>query len=253
MIEGKRLAVVLPAYQAAATLEMTWRGLPRELIDDVILVDDASTDDTAALARKLGITTITHARNRGYGANQKTCYKAALAAGADVVVMVHPDYQYDPRLVTPLAAMVASGVYDVVLGSRIIGGGAISGGMPAWKYVANRALTLIENVLLGTKLSEFHTGFRGFAREVLEALPLDANADDFVFDNEMLAQCIVAGYRIGEISCPARYFPEASSIGFARSLTYGAGVLRVSLSGWLHRTGVWSTPLFSGIRARATH
>jgi glycosyltransferase involved in cell wall biosynthesis len=251
MLDGKRIAVVLPAYQAAATLEVTWRNLPRDIVDDVILVDDASTDDTVALARRLGITTIEHPKNRGYGGNQKTCYKAALAAGADVVVMLHPDYQYDPRLVTPMAAMVASGVYDVVLGSRILGGGAMAGGMPAWKYLANRVLTLVENLLLGTKLSEFHTGFRGFARGVLEALPLESNSEDFVFDNEMLAQCIVGGFRIGEISCPARYFAEASSIGFARSIVYGAGVLRVAALGCLHRIGVWSSPLFTGIRRDA--
>jgi hypothetical protein len=198
-----------------------------------------------------GIATIAHPENRGYGGNQKTCYKAALATGADVVVMLHPDYQYDPRLVTPMAAMVASDVYDVVLGSRILGGGAMAGGMPAWKYVANRALTLIENLLLGTKLSEFHTGFRGFSRGVLEALPLAGNSDDYVFDNEMLVQCIVAGYRIGEISCPARYFAEASSIGLGRSIVYGAGVLRVALQGCLHRTGLWSGPPFAGLPPRA--
>jgi glycosyltransferase involved in cell wall biosynthesis len=251
MLDGKRIAVVLPAYQAATTLEITWRHLPRDIVDDVILVDDASTDETVALARKLGIATIAHPQNRGYGGNQKTCYGAALATGADVVVMLHPDYQYDPRLVTPMAAMVASGVYDVVLGSRILGGGAMRGGMPVWKYAANRALTLVENVLLGTKLSEFHTGFRGFSRDVLGALPLESNSDDYVFDNEMLAQCIVAGFRIGEISCPARYFAEASSIGLARSLVYGTGVLRVALQGGMHRTGLWSSRLFSGIRPRA--
>jgi glycosyltransferase involved in cell wall biosynthesis len=251
MLDGKRIAVVLPAYQAAATLEITWRNLPHDIVDGVILVDDASTDDTAALARNLGIATIAHPKNRGYGGNQKTCYKAALATGADVVVMVHPDYQYDPRLVTPMAAMVASGVYDVVLGSRILTGGAIQGGMPAWKYVANRVLTAIENLLLGSKLSEFHTGFRGFSRGVLEALPLESNSDDYVFDNEMLVQCIVGGFRIGEISCPARYFAEASSIGLARSIVYGAGVLRVALQGLMYRLGLSSNPLFTEIRPRA--
>jgi len=248
MLDGKRIAVVLPAYQAAATLEQTYRDLPHDIVDTVILVDDASTDDTARLARDLGIHTVTHPQNRGYGANQKTCYREALSTGADIVVMVHPDYQYDPRLVTPMAAMVASDVYDVVLGSRILGGGAMRGGMPAWKYVANRALTLVENLMLGSKLSEFHTGFRGFARHVLERLPLERNSDDFVFDNEMLAQCIVGGYRIGEISCPTRYFEEASSIDLPRSIMYGAGVLRVALQGMLARAGIPAGGGFDGLR-----
>jgi len=248
MLDGKRIAVVLPAYQAAATLEQTYRDLPHDIVDTVILVDDASTDDTARLARDLGIHTVTHPQNRGYGANQKTCYREALSTGADIVVMVHPDYQYDPRLVTPMAAMVASDVYDVVLGSRILGGGAMRGGMPAWKYAANRALTLVENLMLGSKLSEFHTGFRGFARRVLERLPLERNSDDFVFDNEMLAQCIVGGYRIGEISCPTRYFEEASSIDLPRSIMYGAGVLRVALQGMLARAGIPAGGGFDGLR-----
>jgi len=248
MLDGKRIAVVLPAYQAAATLEQTYRDLPHDIVDTVILVDDASTDDTARLARDLGIHTVTHPQNRGYGANQKTCYREALSTGADIVVMVHPDYQYDPRLVTPMAAMVASDVYDVVLGSRILGGGAMRGGMPAWKYAANRALTLVENLMLGSKLSEFHTGFRGFARHVLERLPLERNSDDFVFDNEMLAQCIVGGYRIGEISCPTRYFEEASSIDLPRSIMYGAGVLRVALQGMLARAGIPAGGGFDGLR-----
>jgi glycosyltransferase involved in cell wall biosynthesis len=248
MLDGKKIAVVLPAYQAEATLEVTYRSLPLDIVDEVILVDDASTDDTTALARRLGIRTITHPHNRGYGGNQKTCYTAALATGADIIVMVHPDYQYDPRLVTPMAAMVASGVYEVVLGSRILAGSAMDGGMPAWKYAANRALTLVENLLLGSKLSEFHTGFRGYARHVLEALPLGANSDDFVFDNELLVQCIVGRYRIGEISCPARYFPEASSINLRRSIVYGFGVLRVTLQGFLFRVGLYHHPRFDGLR-----
>jgi glycosyltransferase involved in cell wall biosynthesis len=251
MLNGRNIVVVLPAYQAGATLEATWRGLPHEIVDSVILVDDASTDDTVALARRLGLRTIVHPRNRGYGANQKTCYAAALDAGADIVVMVHPDYQYDPALVMPMAAMIASGVYDVVLGSRILGGGALRGGMPGWKYVANRALTLVENLLLGAKLSEYHSGYRAYARGVLEALPLELNSDDFVFDNEFLVQCIVGGFRIGEISCPTRYFPEASSINLRRSIVYGFGVLRATVQGALYRMGLSRHPRFARVRRAA--
>lgn len=244
MLLGQKVVVVLPAYQAVQTLERTWEALPRDLIDEIILVDDASTDGTAELAHSLGIKTIVHSDNKGYGANQKTCYEAALAAGADVIVMVHPDYQYDPRLVPAMAGMVASGVYDVVLGSRILGGGALSGGMPWWKYVANRALTLCENLLLGAKLSEYHTGYRAYHRRVLEALPLQHNSDDFVFDNEFLAQVIVTGFRVGEVSCPTRYFAEASSINLRRSIIYGLGVLRVSLEGFLCRIGLRRHPRY---------
>jgi glycosyltransferase involved in cell wall biosynthesis len=251
MLSGKRIVVVLPAYQAEATLERTYRGLPPGIVDEVILVDDASTDDTVALARRLGLRTVVHPRNRGYGANQKTCYAEALAAGADIVVMLHPDYQYEPALVAPMAAMIASGVYDVVLGSRIIGGGALAGGMPVWKYAANRALTLFENLMLGAKLSEYHTGYRAYSRRVLESVPLELNSDDFVFDNEFLVQCIVAGFRVGEISCPTRYFAEASSINLRRSIVYGFGVLRATVQGWLHRRGLSSNPMFD-IR-RDTH
>lgn len=244
MLHGQKIVVVLPAYHAAQTLEQTYRALPMDVVDEVILVDDASTDGTADLARALGIHTIVHPDNLGYGGNQKTCYRAALDAGADVVVMVHPDYQYEPRLVSAMAGMIVSGVYDVVLGSRILGGGSLRGGMPLWKYVANRALTFCENLLLGAKLSEYHTGYRAFHRSVLETVPLESNSDDFVFDNEFLAQVIVGGFRMGEISCPTRYFPEASSINLRRSIVYGFGVLRVSLEGALHRWGVRRHPRY---------
>ena len=228
MINGKRIVVVLPAYNAEKTLEATVRELP-DIVDESILVDDHSSDATAVTARRLGLTVEVHPRNRGYGGNQKTCYARAMAAGADVVVMLHPDYQYNPLLVTPIATMLAYGVYDVALGSRILGGGALRGGMPRYKYVSNRFLTLIQNLFMGAKLSEYHTGFRAFSRELLAALPLEDNSDDFVFDNQILAQAVLIGARIGEISCPTRYFPEASSINFRRSAIYGLGVLRTSL------------------------
>jgi glycosyltransferase involved in cell wall biosynthesis len=228
MLHGKRVVVVLPAYFAAATLERTYVEIPRDIVDEVLLVDDASTDGTLELARSLGITAYQHETNRGYGGNQKTCYRAALEAGADIVVMLHPDYQYDPRLIPAMAAMVASNIYDLVLGSRILGGQAMAGGMPRYKYVSNRFLTLVQNWMLGAKLSEYHTGYRAYARAVLETLPLDDNSDDFVFDNEIVAQAIAAGFRIGEVSCPAKYFAEASSISFSRAVRYGLGVLRVS-------------------------
>ena len=253
MIDKQRIAVVLPAYTAARTLRRTFDELPKELVDDVILNDDASADDTVALARELGIYTLSHDRNRGYGGNQKTCYAAALARGADIVVMLHPDYQYSPRLVPAMASMIASGEFDVVLGSRILGRGALAGGMPLYKYVANRGLTLVQNLLLGQKLSEYHTGFRAWSRGVLERLPLMRCSDDFIFDNQMLAQAIHFGFRIGEISCPTNYFPEASSINFARSVTYGFGVLKVSATFRLHRWGVLRPALFDseGGRLRA--
>src|SRR6202453_786887 len=215
MINGKRIAVVIPAYNAEKTLEKTVRELPVS-VDIKILVDDSSSDQTAALAESLGVRTFVHDRNYGYGRNQQTCYREALAAGADIVVMVHPDYQYTPLLVTAMASMIAYDVYDVVLGSRIIRGGALSRGMPLYKYIANRLLTAFENLFLRVKLSEYHTGYRAFSREVLSALPLGENSDDFVFDNQMLAQCVYFGFRIGEVSCPTKYFKEASSINFRR-------------------------------------
>ena len=244
MIHGKRVIVVLPAYNAARTLERTYRELPHEVVDEVILVDDASQDETVALARTLGITTLVHDRNLGYGGNQKTCYRNALQRGADVVIMVHPDYQYTPALVTAMSSMVALGIYDVVLGSRMLGKSALTGGMPRYKYVANRVLTLIENIVLGRKLSEYHTGYRAFHRRVLETLPLDENSNDFVFDNEMLAQVVAFDYTIGEVSCPTRYFGEASSISFPRAVRYGLGVLGVCGKFWLHRSGFKKFRLF---------
>jgi glycosyltransferase involved in cell wall biosynthesis len=245
MIHQQRVVVVLPAYNAAKTLERTHREIPMEVVDEVILVDDASQDETVALARSLGIAVIVHDHNRGYGANQKTCYREALERGADIIIMLHPDYQYSPKLITAIASMLGVGLYDLVLGSRILGVGARAGGMPRYKYLANRVLTFIENLVLGLKLSEYHTGYRGFTRQVLMQLPLGENSDDFVFDNEVLAQAAVFGYRFGEVSCPAHYFPEASSINFRRSVVYGLGVLSTCVRVLLHRWGFWTFPLFS--------
>jgi glycosyltransferase involved in cell wall biosynthesis len=244
MINGKRIVIVLPAYNAEKTLEATVGEIP-ELVDACILVDDHSQDGTVELARKLGLQVFVHDRNYGYGRNQQTCYREALAAGADVVIMVHPDYQYTPLLITAMASMVAYGVYDVVLGSRIIGGTALRGGMPRYKYVFNRLLTAFENLFLTVKLSEYHTGYRAFSRQVLTELPLAENSDDFVFDNQMLAQCVYFGYRIGEVSCPTKYFKEASSINFRRSVTYGLGVLATTLQYALQRTGISSFGIFN--------
>jgi len=244
MLGGQRIVVVMPAYHAGRTLEATWRELPRDVVDEIIVVDDASDDDTVAVARGLGLEVILHPSNRGYGANQKTCYREALRRGADIIVMVHPDYQYDPRLVTAMAGMIASGVYDLVIGSRILGGGALAGGMPWWKYGANRVLTLFENLLLGAKLSEYHSGFRAYRRTLLETLGWAGNSDDFVFDNQLLAQAIVARFRIGEISVPTRYFAEASSIDFPRALRYGLGVVATTLLAFLARTGLYRHALF---------
>ena len=244
MINNKRIAVVLPAYNAEKTLEATVRELP-DLVDIRILVDDHSSDRTVDIAHRLGLQYYVHDRNYGYGRNQQTCYREALDAGADVVIMVHPDYQYTPLLVTALASMVAYGVYDVVLGSRIIGGTALNGGMPLYKYVANRLLTAFENLFLGIKLSEYHTGYRAFSREVLTHLPLRENSDDFVFDNQMLAQCVHFGYSIGEVSCPTKYFEEASSINFRRSVQYGLGVVGTTLRFALQRAGIGHSAIFS--------
>src|SRR5580693_6431313 len=244
MIDGKRIAVVMPAYNAERTLEKTVRGLSAT-VDIRILVDDSSKDNTAALSEKLGVRTFIHDKNYGYGRNQQTCYREALNAGADIVVMVHPDYQYTPSLVSAMASMVASGVYDMVLGSRILGGGALKGGMPFYKYIANRLLTAFQNLFLGVKLSEYHTGFHAFSRTLLETLPLLENSDDFVFDNQMIAQAVMFGFRIGEISCPTRYFKEASSIGFWRSLKYGLGVLATTASFVGHKFGVRRVPRFA--------
>src|SRR5215468_8869022 len=244
MINGKRIAVVMPAYNAEKTLEATVAKLPA-LVDIRILVDDHSRDETVELARRLGLYVFRHDRNYGYGRNQQTCYREALASGADVVIMLHPDYQYTPRLITAMASMVAYDVYDVVLGSRIIGGRALMGGMPLYKYISNRLLTAFENVFLRAKLSEYHTGYRAFSREVLTQLPLLENSDDFVFDNEMLTQCVHFGFRIGEVSCPTKYFPEASSINFGRSVRYGLGVLRTTAKFALQRYGLARFAMFS--------
>ncbi len=237
MINGKHITVVLPGYNAEKTLEATIREVP-ELVDEVILVDDHSSDRTVELARKLGLLCFVHDRNYGYGRNQQTCYREALDAGADVVIMLHPDYQYTPKLITALASMIAYGVYDVTLGSRIIGGTALRGGMPLYKYIANRFLTAFQNLFLGVKLSEYHTGYRAFSREVLLRLPLLENSDDFVFDNQMLTQCVQFGFRIGEVSCPTKYFEEASSINVRRSVVYGLGVLRTTLQFALQKWGI---------------
>jgi glycosyltransferase involved in cell wall biosynthesis len=239
VFHGKKIVVVMPAYNAAKTLERTYREVPLDLVDEVVVTDDASHDETVCVARELGLRTLVHERNRGYGGNQKTCYAEALRLGADVVVMLHPDYQYSPRLIAPMISMITDGPYDVVLGSRVLGGRARAGGMPLYKYVSNRFLTAAQNYLCGAKLSEYHTGYRAFSREVLESLPLLENSDDFVFDNQMLAQILYGGFEIGEISCPAAYFDEASSINFRRSVTYGLGVLGVSVQYFLQRHG-WS-------------
>ena len=244
MLNGKRIVVVMPSYNAAKTIAATVGEVPRDLVDEIVLVDDASSDTTVEMSVDLGLTTFRHDQNFGYGRNQKTCYREALRRGADVVVMVHPDYQYSPHLIVPMAGMIAYGEYDVVIGSRILGKGALAGGMPVYKYISNRFLTFVQNILLDFKLSEYHTGFRAFTREVLETLPLEANSDDFVFDNQMLAQAVHFGFRVGEISTPTRYFAEASSINFARSVKYGLGVLSTSVKFRLHRMGVIKSLIF---------
>jgi glycosyltransferase involved in cell wall biosynthesis len=250
MIRGKKICVVMPAYNAALTLERTVAEIPLDVIDDVILVDDASSDETIAVAAKLGLFIVSHDRNRGYGANQKTCYRLAVERGADIVIMLHPDYQYTPKLLKPMALLLESGFFDVVLGSRILGVGALAGGMPLYKYMANRALTFVQNVLVGHKLSEYHTGYRGFTRVVLEDLPFDRNSDDFVFDNQMLSQIIYRGFRVGEISCPTSYRPEASSINFRRSVIYGLGVLQTALDFRLACWGYDAGTVFQGLQRR---
>lgn len=252
MINGKRVAVVMPAYNAEKTLEMTVRELT-DIVDIRILVDDSSKDQTASLSRQLGVQTYIHDKNYGYGRNQQTCYREALAAGADIVVMVHPDYQYTPLLVPAMAGMIGSGVYDMVLASRILGGGALKGGMPGYKYVSNRLLTAFQNLFLGVKLSEYHTGFRAFSKELLEALPLLENSDDFVFDNQMIAQAVMFGFRIGEISCPTKYFKEASSINFKRSVEYGLGVVSTTASFVAHKRGLRHIPRFDPAGRKIAH
>jgi glycosyltransferase involved in cell wall biosynthesis len=243
MIHNKRICVVLPAYNAARTLQRTIDHIDRGIVDDVIVVDDGSIDDTRSAVRSLGVHYAFHRQNHGYGGNQKTCYTLALATQADIVIMLHPDYQYEPLLLPALAYMVASQIYDVAIASRILGKGALEGGMPLYKYIANRFLTFAQNIVLGQKLSEYHTGYRAFSRRVLETLPLSANSDDFVFDNQMLAQCQMWGFKVAEISCPTRYFEEASSLNFRRSLRYGLGVLGVSLAYRMARLG-WRIPAY---------
>lgn len=244
MLNGKKIIVVLPAYNAEKTLERTVEELDRQVVDEILLVDDSSRDQTVSLAREIGIRSFVHNKNYGYGRNQKTCYSEALKSGADVIVMLHPDYQYSPKLVPAMAAMIVSEEYDMVLGSRILGGKARKSGMPVYKYISNRILTLVENLLLGSKLSEFHTGYRAFSRNVLESLPLSNNSDDFLFDNEMLAQAIYFDFKVGEISCPTRYFEEASSINFQRSVVYGLGVLWTAVRYKLQKLGVSSFRIF---------
>lgn len=245
MILEKKLVVVLPAYNAEKTLAKTYAEIPFDIVDEVVLVDDASRDETVALAEKLGIRhVVRHERNKGYGGNQKTCYDKALSLEADIVVMLHPDYQYTPKLLTAMASIIANGVYPCVLGSRILGGGARKGGMPLYKYIANRFLTLVQNFLMGQKLSEYHTGYRAFSRQVLEDVDYHANSNDFIFDNEMLAQIFYAGFEIAEITCPTKYFEEASSINFIRSSIYGLGVLRVSIQYALQKLGLGSFRIF---------
>ncbi len=245
MILGKKIIVVLPAYNAEKTLKETYDEIPQDIVDDIILVDDASSDHTVELAKKLNLKTIRHLNNKGYGGNQKTCYREALKAGADIIIMLHPDYQYSPKLIAPMAHMIASEHFDIVIGSRILGTGALKGGMPLYKYISNRFLTLIQNLLIGQKLSEYHTGYRAFGRKVLETLPLEENSDDFLFDNQMLAQCVYSNFEIGEISCPTKYFPEASSINFFRSVKYGVGVLYTSLQFFLSKRKIINPEIFN--------
>lgn len=246
MLNGKKVVVVLPAYRAALTLERTYREIPFDIVDDVVLVDDKSPDNTAEVAEQIGIRhVVRHTVNRGYGGNQKSCYAKAMELGADIVVMLHPDYQYTPLLIHSMAAIIAYEVYPVSFGSRILGKGALRGGMPMYKYIANRFLTMFQNILIGQKLSEYHTGYRAFSKDVIQSIDFSHNSDDFVFDNEMISQIFMNGFEIGEITCPTKYFEEASSINFSRSMKYGMGVLRVSLVHRLHKWGLLKSPLYS--------
>jgi glycosyltransferase involved in cell wall biosynthesis len=245
MLNGKRIVVVMPAYNAEKTLRRTYDEIPKDVVDEIILTDDKSADRTVEIARSLGIKVFVHDRNLGYGGNQKTCYREALRAGADVVVMLHPDYQYPPKLITPMAALITSGMFDVVMGSRILGNKALEGGMPVYKYISNRVLTLIENNMISQKLSEYHTGYRAFSRDVLTSLPLSEDSDDFVFDNQMLLQAFFFGYRVAEITCPSSYTRDSSSINFPRSVVYGFGVLATAWRYMLARRGIGRHPIFS--------
>ena len=251
MLNGKKIVVVMPAYNAELTLRRTYEEIPHAIVDDIILVDDKSCDATVQVSESLGISTILHTQNLGYGGNQKTCYKTALQKGADIVIMLHPDYQYTPKLITAIASLISEGLFDCVLGSRILGIGALKGGMPFYKYVANRLLTFYQNLLLGHKLSEYHTGYRAFSKEILETLPLDKNSNDFIFDNQMLLQIIYAKFSIGEITCPTRYFDESSSINFARSVKYGLSVVVTTLEYVLHSWKFLSSSRFSSLDTRS--
>jgi len=245
MLNQKRICVVLPAYNAAETLEITFREIPMDIVDEVVLVDDASKDHTSEVAKKLGIKhIIRHEKNRGYGGNQKSCYEKALALNADIIVMLHPDYQYTPKLIHSITAIIAFDVYPVVLGSRILGKGALKGGMPLYKYIANRFLTLGQNILMSQKLSEYHSGYRAFSREVFDKIDIQQNSDDFIFDNQMIAQLFYAGYEIGEVTCPTKYFEEASSINFSRSTQYGFGVIGVSIGYRLAKWGLYKPKIY---------
>ena len=245
MLNGKRICVVMPAYNAEKTLKKTYDEIPKDIVDNVILTDDASTDETVKVSRELDIKTFVHTENKGYGGNQKTCYQAALESGADIVIMLHPDYQYTPKLILPMASMMTEGLFDAVIGSRILGNKAMMGGMPLYKYISNRILTLSENLLIQQKLSEYHTGYRAFSRKVLETIPLMENSDDFVFDNQMLCQTLYFGFDVGEVSCPTLYFDDASSISFSRSVTYGMGVMQTAMKYAMARRGMGHFRIFN--------
>lgn len=245
MLEGKKIIVVMPAYNAEKTLEKTYSEIPKEIVDEIILTDDKSSDETVRIAKELGITVFEHEVNRGYGANQKTCYKRAIEKGADIIIMLHPDYQYPPKLITAMAGLITSGMFDIVLGSRVLGGMAIKGGMPVYKYIFNRILTAIENLLIGAKLSEYHTGYRGFSKDVIMSLPLEEDSDDFVFDNEMMVQALYFGYRVGEITAPSKYTSESSSINFRRSMVYGIGVILTAIKFVLQKLKIAKFRIFS--------
>ncbi len=253
MINNKKIVVVLPAYNAELTLEQTYKEIPFDIVDDVVLVDDASKDNTIEKGKSLGIKhIIKHEKNRGYGGNQKTCYNTALGLGADIVIMLHPDYQYTPKLIHAISYIIADEVYPVVLGSRILGKGALNGGMPYYKYVFNRMLTLSQNILIGQKLSEYHTGYRAYTKEVLETINYELCSDDFVFDNQVISQIFMAGFEIAEVTCPTKYFPEASSINFKRSMTYGIGVMKTSFVHFFNRIGMAKSPIYKMRKERKT-
>ncbi|MCK5716328.1 MAG: glycosyltransferase family 2 protein [Thiomargarita sp.] len=250
MLNGKKIVVVMPAYNAERTLQRTYEEIPHDIVDEVILVDDKSVDSTAKVSKSLGIITIVHTENLGYGGNQKTCYKTALEKGADIVIMLHPDYQYTPKLIVSMASLISEDLFDCVLGSRILGEGALKGGMPIYKYIANRILTLYQNILIRHKLSEYHTGYRAFSKKVLETLPLEQNSNDFIFDNQMLLQILYANFTIGEITCPTLYFKDASSINLLRASKYGLEVIWTTLKYVLHRWHIWYCPLFQPLDDR---